>query len=201
MGFGIGAHAVPGDYQSPGEAARVGTNGSQIVWMGLWFAAYAADRRPEANRVCAWVDNGYGYGRNGNRSYMGSPFYTGPDGPPRIERNRPATVQPWIDFNFEEETHSGPKTALCVQEYTLRLGLKMKAVTDPDLADLVALFLATCDPEDYQGDLASDLSARLADVMESLLPRLTESCWYETMTETAAVFRFAANHHVGVHYG
>lgn len=197
MSFGIHYKA-----DSDGGGTRVGTNASQYVWMGLWFAAYAADRRPEANRVCAWIGNGWGHERAGSRSHPGRAFYTGPDGPPRIERNRPCTVQPWIDFNFADTAGGADEgTALCAQDYTIRLGLKMKAVTDPVLADLVALYLACCDPADYSGTLDPDLTARLAVIFTDLAPKTVESCWHETMVRTVEVFTGAAAHRVGVSYG
>lgn len=187
MGFGFGAKVGEGWV---GE--KVGSAGSQEPMMALWLAAYAVDGRPESKRVCAWVNSYRGWGK------------THPDAPV-ARRNQPRTVERLIAFTFDtnDDPAGEPEcTALIPQDDTIRLGLKFVPARDPVLADLVDLYLRTNDDADYQGVLPPDLVARLADIFESLLPRLrTAGYWYLKMERITAVFRAAADGGAGVHYG
>lgn len=173
-------------------SASVG-NGGQRVVMGLLLAAYAVDRRPESNRVCAWVDS--------------SPNHTIAVHPraPRSERNRPASVEALISFTYDGAGDPGGEpshTAVCPVDETIRLGIKMKAVTDQALADLVTMYLAMCDPWDYSGTLSADLVRRMAKTLEELLPNLKPAgYWYDTMAKVALAFRAAAAAGATVSYG
>lgn len=187
MSFGMHSDAA-GEY----VGTAVG-NSAQSIVVGLWLAAYAVDGRPESNRVCAWVNSGR---RPGWRAHPMAP---------RTERNQPRSVEALIAFTYDEDGgRDGEQafTAVTPVDETIRLGIKMKPVTDPVLADLVALYLAMCDPAHYSGTLAADLVARLATTMEELLPRLEAAGgWYKKSVQVARVFRAAADAGASVSFG
>jgi hypothetical protein len=160
---------------------------------GLWFGAYAADGRAEANRVCAWIGNGYDDRR---------PFYEAQPGdgsPVRLARNRPGLVQPWIDFGYLDQGNEC--TCLVARDKTIRLGVKMKAVSDPELAALVDFYLACSDPVEYWGVLDVAQVGVLAGLFNALVWRFEQSPWYETMVEVTEVFGTAWARGLGVRFG
>lgn len=177
VAVGAGSATDPG----PGErrGTKVGPYGSQDVMMGLWFAAYAAAGQGEAKRVCGWV-----------REVRGAP-----EGHPDwLRPNSPTAVRAWIGFNADECAW------LTVASSTIERGLKLKPVTDPDLAVLVAWWAQYNDWTDGRV-LDPDLVANLADVCDRLLSQLVTSCWYGKMADVAAVFRYAAGRRLAVGYG
>lgn len=186
MSFSISL--VGGEYRG----CRVGTNGSQYVMMGYWLAAYAVAGRAESNRVCAWVDSSW--------DRLSGKLH--PDAP-RTERNRPSTVAALIAFSYDDD---GDGVAECgaalPQDSTIRRGLKLKAPSDPMLADLAELYLRCCDGSQWYGTLHPELSARLADHFDALVPHLAASeSWADQMREVAGVFAAARARGSAVRYG
>lgn len=187
MGFYVGATLPDGTHI--GE--KVGTNGSQLVMMGYWFAAYAVAGRPESNRVCAWVGPGWRWN---------DPFTTGVAWP---QRNQPATVRALIAYSEDEDGDGVMECGFCcAQVDTINLGRKMKPITDPMLADLLELYDNVHTNYQTSGTLSVDLTRRLADHFDFLVQFLRSSeSWFETMLSVQATFRVAADAGVGVHAG
>ena len=174
-----------GDYCGCG----VGSNGSQHVMMGYWLAAYAVARRPDSDRVCAWVDSHCGHSRRLHRDA------------PWTARNRPATVRALIAFSYDGDgiAECG---AIFPQHSTIERGLKLKPPADPMLADLVAWYQRCCSNECWYGTVDPALTARLAGHFEQLLPFLEPSVsWFEQMELVAGVFAVVRDRGVGVRYG
>lgn len=175
MGYHFGT--VTSDGTRVGQ--KLGSYGIQPYVSGLWFAAYAADRRPEANRVAAWV-----------APHMDHMFWEPmhPDAP-IPQRNKPSTAQDLLDF--DDGTDDGC-TYTYAQSRVLELGCKFKPPKDPDLADLVAFHrVINSDTCEDLTDVA--LIRRLAPLLRSLLPRIENNPWYpqcrrmvETMEAAAA---------------
>lgn len=176
-----------GDY----HGCRVGTNGSQQVMMGYWLAAYAVARRPDSNRVCAWVDSRW---EDSPRLHREAPW---------TMRNRPSTVRALIAFSYDDDGDGTPECgAVLPQHSTIERGLKLKPPADPMLVDLVAWYRQCCGPERWYGTLDPEPTARLADHVELLLPYLEASeSWFEQMQLVADVFAVARERGVGVRFG
>lgn len=183
MSFGVGTVDEGGQRRY----VSVGTNGSQDVLLALLFGAYAADRRPESNRVCAWVDSRWERGRALH-----------PDAP-RTARNRPATVRELLAFNYD--CGNGECCAAVPQRATIARGVKRKPPTDPALVALVALYERFCDDADYAGTMDAGDVVDLAPVVGGLTGQLEVSCWYPIVTAVAELFVAAAVAGSPVTYG
>ncbi|HVT77890.1 MAG TPA: hypothetical protein VHD87_12730 [Acidimicrobiales bacterium] len=170
----MSASAPDGTYLT---GARVGGNGCGLIISGLFFAAYAADRRPEANRVTAWVGPWWSW--NEPRFHPDAPV---------PQRNKPATAQALLEFNYDDDSC----TACVAQADTIDLGCKFKPPTDPALVALVEFHHVVASSNLQYAVCDSDLVRRVAPVLEALLPVTAKSCWHEDLTRISEIFNVAA---------
>ena len=170
MGFHLSIDSPPNDDDR--VSVNPGTNGSQSVVAGLWFAAYAVARRPESNRVCGWLDSYVAHREVGVRP----------------ERNRPVSVRELIAANGDDPDE--PKTGCHAYDFTIALGRKMKPISDPILEALLCFYDGIM--ADNIGHFDVEQTKRIAEAMDLLLPHLEPSSWFENCCEIAALFHTAA---------
>ena len=152
------------------DSVRVGTNGSQEVMFGLWFAAYGVSGLSEADRVRReWLEP-YGPAAVWQRANR-------PDQPPTVDDVRSMIG---IDSGDRDNRCGGylrPRTGDILQ------GLRRRPTRCPVLAPIVEFW-----KDHYGAELSVDLVDQLARSTRTLTPALVASCWYERMSELEELF-------------
>jgi hypothetical protein len=157
---------------------------------GYLFAAYAVARLPESNRVCAWVAPGWSYN---NILDMNAP---------RPRRNRPKSVAALIAYSTDGDGDGIAESGWCFAQHdTIDMGMKMKPVTCPVLADLVLVWKQATQ-QHAPGVIDAPTAARMAGHLGTLLPLVqTSVSWFETIRDVAGVFDAARRLGEAVHIG
>ena len=167
MGYEI--TAVLSDGFSIGSV-RVGTNGSQEVMFGLWFAAYGVSGLPDSDLVRRGWIRPYGPAAEWHRENH-------PDRSPTVSDLRSMIG---IETGHGDRQSGGylrPRTGVILQ------GLRRRPTRCPVLAPIVEFW-----KDHYGAELSVDLVDQLARSTRTLTPALVASCWYERMSELEELF-------------
>ncbi len=183
------------------DGVRVGNYGSQVIVAALLFAGYAVNGQFDSNRVAGWVapimprtGPGEAPGAVTNLSlenYGDHYSYAN-------LRNYPKKVSELIALNAEDSCW----LTLSDNGKTIERGLKLKPAGDPTLEALVSWWEWSCDAALPQELPSGDpVVTQWVAAMDTVLPALVESCWYDTLTDIRNVLYTSVIKNVAVDAG
>jgi hypothetical protein len=179
MGYHVGAKLANEKY----VGARIGSYGSQNVWIALLFAAYGLSDYEEADRVRAWIEVDPSLHCDWSLSSG-------------VRRGNKGSLKELLGRNDDDCTW------VKLDESRVTAGFGAKPPKCDALADLGKLFMIYNDWQTWV-EVPAPLVKRLAPIMFKLTQIIEESgnCWFETMAEVTSVFMEAAEHDAPVTYG